>query len=166
MKQNVDNLQAPPDVRDEALRRFAGQMAAWGLTAPEVEPLVLDFGLGDFERTGLIECWIANETQAGYCGKYMFVFAGQTCPLHSHCEKHETFFVVKGCVRITSDARPRELRAGGVLPVPPGEQHSFTGVEASLLLELSTPCDVSDNAFADANVREWLNRNVKGPDAT
>jgi hypothetical protein len=32
---------------------------------PPVDPLVLDFGLGDFYRTGLIEHWVANATSAG-----------------------------------------------------------------------------------------------------
>ncbi len=59
---------------------------------PPHEPLVSDFGLGDFYETGLIEYWVANEIQAGYCGKLLFVFGGQTCPMHWHKRKHETFF--------------------------------------------------------------------------
>jgi mannose-6-phosphate isomerase-like protein (cupin superfamily) len=137
---------------ERALAGFRGQAAAWGLTLPPATPLVLDFGLGDFDRQGLIECWIANEREAGYCGKYLFVFDGQTCPLHFHRRKHETFFVVKGQVRITCDGVPRELGEGEVLAVPPGRPHSFTGIGPALLLELSMPCEVDDNYFADAAI--------------
>lgn len=69
-------------VREEALAACARQLRAWDVALPPVEPLVLDFGLGDFYRTGLIEYWIANEIEAGYCGKFLFLFDRQTCPLH------------------------------------------------------------------------------------
>jgi D-lyxose ketol-isomerase len=136
-------------VRDEALERFAAQIADWQIALPPVEPLVLDFGLGDFARTGLIEYWIANELDAGYCGKYLFVFDGQTCPTHHHREKMETFFLVKGHVRVQMGPRVSELEPGDVLPVRPGERHSFTGIGPALLLELSKPCVIDDNVFAD-----------------
>lgn len=141
------SVQGP--VRDDALARFAEQMAEWQIAMPPVEPLVLDFGLSDFERTGLIEYWIANEVDAGYCGKYLFVFDGQTCPTHHHRQKMETFFLVRGRATITMDGHPTELASGDVLTVRPGHRHSFTGVGPALLLELSKPCMVADNVFAD-----------------
>lgn len=132
---------------DRALAAFRHQAAAWGVALPSVTPLVLDFGLGDFPNVGLIEYWIANEAKAGYCGKYLFVFDGQTCPLHRHHHKHETFLVVQGCVdMICGDVR-RRLCEGEVLPVEPGILHSFTGRGPALLLELSMPCAVDDNYF-------------------
>ena len=48
------------DVRERALAAFHQQITAWNVAMPPVEPLVLDFGLGDFDHTGLIEYWIAN----------------------------------------------------------------------------------------------------------
>jgi len=131
----------------DALRRFRGQMRRWGLTPPSVEPLVLDFGLGEFEKTGLIECWIANDAAAGYCGKWLFVFDGQTCPEHRHAVKHETFFMVKGRARMKIGGRRLLMKAGAVLAVPPGVYHSFTGQGPALLLEISTPCEIADNHF-------------------
>src|SRR5688572_11743407 len=90
-------LEAAEVVRSRALEACARQLKQWGIVVPAAtSPLVLDFGVGDFDRTGLIEYWIANEVAAGYCAKYMFLFGGQTCPLHSHCFKHETFFIVRG----------------------------------------------------------------------
>jgi uncharacterized cupin superfamily protein len=80
------------------------------------------------------------------------VFAGQTCPRHRHRTKHETFFVVKGEVEMRCGRARRRLRAGDVLPVATGREHSFTGVGPALLLELSMPCAIDDNYFADSAI--------------
>lgn len=135
-----------------ALARFKKQMAAWGVALPKVKPLVLDFGLGTFGEVGLIEYWIANEARQGYCGKYLFVFDGQTCPEHGHRTKHETFFVVKGGVTMRLDGKARRMKEGAVLPVAPGKRHSFTGQGPCLLLELSMPCEIDDNRFTDSRI--------------
>ncbi len=132
---------------DKALVRFKAQIKKWRLPMPPVPPLVLDFGLGEFDKTGLIEYWIANEGRAGYCGKYLFVFDGQTCPMHRHKTKHETFFIVQGRVRMCSGARNWIMKPGDVFPVPRWTYHSFTGRGPALLLEVSTPCEVDDNYF-------------------
>lgn len=132
-----------------ALARFHRQMKTWQMALPPVKPLVLDFGLSDFERTGLIEYWIANEPKAGYCGKYLFVFDGQTCPLHRHRKKHETFFIVKGKVSMMYDGKRHVMSEGDVLAVKPWKYHSFTGIGPALLLEISMPCEVDDNYFAN-----------------
>jgi mannose-6-phosphate isomerase-like protein (cupin superfamily) len=137
---------------DGALADFRRQVAAWGLAMPPVAPLVLDFGLGNFRETGLIEYWVANEVAAGYCGKYLFVFDGQTCPLHRHRTKHETFFIVKGRVKMVYDGAAREMGEGEVLPVQQGKAHSFTGIGPALLLEVSMPCEVDDNYFDDPEI--------------
>jgi len=139
-------------LHDEALTACARQLAAWSVAMPPVEPLVLDFGLGEYWKTGLIEYWIANEATAGYCGKYLFVFDGQTCPLHSHVKKHETFFLVRGRARVVMDGREQIMAEGDVLPMAPRRKHSFTGIGPALFLELSMPCEVDDNRFEDARI--------------
>jgi len=138
--------------RQEALARCQSFIARWGLTMPAGEPLVLDFGLGRFDEIGEIEFWVANEEAAGYCGKFLFVNDGQTCPYHCHRLKHETFFVMKGAVRMVIDGAERVLREGDTLVMPPGQRHSFTGVGPALLLEVSMPSRRSDNFFADRGI--------------
>lgn len=133
--------------REMALREFHEQLRAWQLVMPPHEPLVSDFGLHDFRTTGLIEYWVANELEAGYCGKFLFVFDGQTCPMHWHQGKHETFFIVRGTVEMSFAGVVREMRPGDCLPVPPGKPHRFTGKGPALLLEVSKPCLVRDNFF-------------------
>ena len=137
---------------ERALDEFHRQIETWGLVMPPAEPLVLDFGLKRFEQVGLIEYWVANELKAGYCGKYLFVFDGQTCPSHSHRQKHETFYIVKGRVSMTYDGDTREMGPGDVLPVEQGKTHSFTGIGPALLLECSMPCLIDDNYFDDTTI--------------
>ncbi len=48
-----------PEAAD-ALTRMQEQLDRWGMVMPSIEPLVLDFGLGQFDKTGLIEHWIAD----------------------------------------------------------------------------------------------------------
>ena len=136
----------------EAVDVLCRQVSDWGLAIPPVEPLVLDFGLGRFHEVGEVECWIANEAEEGYCGKFLFVVDGQTCPMHHHRRKHETFYVVKGRVRMQFEGREIDMAEGDVLPVPPGKRHAFTGIGPALLLEVSTPCLIDDNYFDNPDI--------------
>ncbi|MHB1296078.1 MAG: D-lyxose/D-mannose family sugar isomerase [Anaerolineae bacterium] len=140
--------------RAEALRKCRETLADWGLTMPPVSPLALDFGLGRFDEVGEIEFWVANEEQAGYCGKFLYVADGQTCPYHKHNVKHETFFVLKGTVRMILDGEEKILQQGEVLVMPPGQRHSFTGIGPALLLEVSMPSQRNDSHFANPQIGE------------
>ena len=156
MSNQVDKMQLPGKLRQEALGKIAKQLKEWDMKIPPVEPLVMDFGQGDFYRVGLIEYWIANEVKAGYCGKYLILFDGQQCPFHSHKQKHETFHIVKGKVRMIVDGKEHIMNEGDLLVMPPGEVHSFTGMGNALILEISTPCLVEDNEFQEPSIAEWL----------
>jgi D-lyxose ketol-isomerase len=166
-KNTMDELDKALDIAmrgipaKRALAAFQKQIKAWGVALPPVKPLVLDFGLGAFAETGLIEYWIANETKAGYCGKYLFVFDGQSCPEHRHQTKHETFFVVKGQVRMRCGTRTLIMNEGDVLPVAPGRKHSFTGIGPALLLELSMPCEIADNHFTNPCIPIGCNAQIQ-----
>jgi N-acetylneuraminate synthase len=143
-------LQGPE--REKALAVVQAQIAAWGLKMPAVDPLPLHFGLNDFCKIGETEFWVANETQHGYCGKFLFVFDGQMCPYHRHDKKHETFFVLKGTLRMKVGEEERLMQEGDLLPMPPGTGHSFTGVGPALVLEVSMPSILQDNFFSDNRI--------------
>jgi N-acetylneuraminate synthase len=119
---------------------------------PAVEPLVMDFGLGQFSAIGEIEFWIANEDKAGYCGKYLYMNEGQTCPKHMHKEKLETFFIVKGRIRMQYDAESLILSAGDTLRVETGKYHEFTASRPTLILEVSKPSVIADNYFENPKI--------------
>ena len=151
-RRRYDDVELAGEARTEALQRCRRQIAGWNLQMPRGRPLVLDFGLGEFEKTGLIEFWVANEPDAGYCGKFLFVFDGQTCPYHHHNVKHETFFVLKGAVRMKVNGKACRLREGDSLAMLPGTKHSFQGDGPALLLEVSQPSVRGDNFFCDKRV--------------
>ena len=138
--------------REQALEQIAEQMQRWGLTLPEVEPIPLDFGLGRFRAVGETEFWIANEPEHGYCGKYLFLFGGQTCPYHEHRVKHETFFVVRGAINMRTEDGERRMAQGETLVMPPGSPHAFTGIGPALVLEVSMPSVPGDSYFEDTRI--------------
>ena len=146
---NYDQLELQGEERERELALVHEQIAAWGLTMPPVEPLPLHFGLGRFREIGETEFWVANEAEHGYCGKFLFVFGGQTCPYHHHRVKHETFFVLKGAIRMRVGDEERVMREGDLLAMPPGTGHSFTGLGPALNLEVSMPSTLRDNFFED-----------------
>jgi mannose-6-phosphate isomerase-like protein (cupin superfamily) len=147
---------------DKAAREVRAQVESWGLALPAVDPLVLDFGLGDFRSVGEVEFWIANESAAGYCGKFLFVWPGQTCPKHMHKEKLETFFIVRGRITMEYGGGERVMKTGDVLRVEPGARHRFTGVEPTLILEVSKPSIISDNYFEDGRIPIGGNQDSAG----
>ena len=147
-----DDVELQGREREEALARIREQIKAWGLTMPDVAPLPLHFGLNRFSEIGETEFWIANEADLGYCGKFLFVFDGQTCPYHYHRMKHETFFVVKGKIRMKMGEEERVMCEGDLLAMPPGTGHSFTGIGPALILEVSMPSILRDNFFADKRI--------------
>lgn len=147
-----DDIELTGTKRKEVLAAIHQQITDWGLTMPPVEPICLHFGINDFANTGETEFWVANETDHGYCGKYLFVFDGQTCPHHFHRKKHETFFVVKGSIRMKTDEIDMTMEQGSVFVMPPGVAHSFTGIGPALILEVSQPSILQDNFFVDKNI--------------
>jgi mannose-6-phosphate isomerase-like protein (cupin superfamily) len=147
-------------MRQEVLERIAQVVASWGLRLPDVPPDSLHFGYDDFFRIGETEFNINNNVEQGYCGKFMFMFAGQTCPMHHHRRKHETFFIVKGHVSMELDGVWHDLRMGDRLIVDQLQQHAFTALEDSLILESSRPDLADDSIFDDP----FINRIIFGVD--
>lgn len=138
--------------REEALQRIHQTVASWGLKLPDVPPDPLHFGYQDFYRIGETEFNINNNVEQGYCGKFMFMFAGQTCPLHFHRKKHETFFIVKGKVAMELAGKKYILNQGDRLIVDQFAKHQFTALEDSLILESSKPDLVDDSIFEDQKI--------------
>jgi D-lyxose ketol-isomerase len=138
--------------REQTLARIHAVVASWGLKLPASTPDPLHFGLGDFSRTGETEFNINNNVEQGYCGKFMFLFKGQTCPMHHHRVKHETFFVVKGRIEMELAGKMLCLGQGETCVVSQNARHRFTALEDSLVLESSKPDLVDDSIFDDARI--------------
>ena len=138
--------------REAALQGCLAMIHQWQVVVPMDFVLVLNFGLDEFERTGLTEFWVANETEAGYCGKFLFLFDGQWCPEHHHVMKHETFYIVRGEVRMIADGTETVMKPGDTFVMAPGVKHKFQGVGPALILEVSQPSVRGDNFFTDKRI--------------
>jgi hypothetical protein len=150
-------------------------MLGWDLT---------DFGSDDFDRRGLLLFTLRNGKIGGakpYAEKAMIVGEGQETPLHFHWSKMEDIIVrgggrlamqlwaatddeglSPGSVRFRVDGASRELPAGGMLILSPGESvcleprvyHRFFAEQGSgrvLAGEVSAVNDdLSDNRFHES----------------
>lgn len=169
-------------------RAFSDRRAEFsGLIEARLGWDVTDYGRGDFTSTGLL-LFTARNGNAGdlsagrgmlYAEKIMISRKEQLAPMHRHLVKAEDIVNRGGGtlalelympapdggmdrsapVRVPVDARMRELPAGGVLRLDPGESvrllpgvwHAFWAEKADVLIgEVSTVNDdETDNFFAE-----------------
>ena len=86
--------------------------------------------------------WALSET---YCGKVLFVRAGQALSLQFHREKDESWLVHSGRAKLeladTGEAVLHEeiVSAGAAFRYRPGTVHRVTALEDTTILEVSTP---------------------------
>jgi D-lyxose ketol-isomerase len=140
---------------------------------------ITDFGLGDFERYGLVLINLAAEPE--YCEKLMWARRGQTTPCHTHAKKKEDIICRAGELALrlwpakpVPDAKlppdfpvsvngepvtvetgqPFLLLAGWRITLLPGVWHEFYPVsEECIIGEVSTANDdLADNFFLRADV--------------
>jgi D-lyxose ketol-isomerase len=159
-------------------RAAAGLAAAGvGLAPAERDAIELaDFGLGDFEREGLVLLTYVNTDR--YCAKELLLLPGQTCPQHRHPPvagepgKQETFRCRSGDVYLHVEGEPtrdpaatppgehyealREirLRPGEQHTIPPDTWHWFqAGPEGAVVSEFSSTSRDEADVFLDPRVR-------------
>lgn len=143
------------EARSAATAAAERVIAGWGLTMPPGDPLVLHFGLDEFEKVGEIEYWIVNDTDNRYCGKFLFLFEAQRCPCHFHKLKDETFYIVRGTVAMEVNGENLKLEPGSVYKMGPGMRHTFAASGGpALVLEVSLPSVQGDNVFDDKRIGE------------
>jgi D-lyxose ketol-isomerase len=156
MEEILKKLELPDKEREEALKRCRKIVSSWGLKLPDVPPSPSHFGLNDFYRIGETEFDINNNIEQGYCGKFIFMLKGQTCPMHYHRKKHETFFIVKGQVEMELPGEKIVMKQGDRKPISQGTKHQFTAKENTLILESSKPDLVDDSIFDDERINKII----------
>ena len=154
----ITDIEVIGEERGQILKRLNKLAESWGLTIPDVTPYPLHFGSNDFYRIGETEFDVNNNVEEGYCGKFIFVLKGQTCPMHYHRVKHETFYLVKGRVEMESNSETVVMRQGDIKIMPQNTKHRFTGLEDSLILECSKPDLAEDSIFDDQKINELIAR--------
>jgi mannose-6-phosphate isomerase-like protein (cupin superfamily) len=144
--------------KEKALEECRKSFDSWGLTLPDVYACPFHFGLKNFYEIGEIEFDINNNIEEGYCGKFIFIFEAQTCPMHYHRIKHETFYLVKGKVVMEAASDTIVMKQGDIKIMPQNTKHRFTGLENSLILECSKPDIMSDSIFDDKRINDEILR--------
>lgn len=79
-----------------------------------------------------------------YCGKVLFVRAGESLSLQYHEVKDETLYLQSGRAEVTLGPAPDSLEVveaapGASFHMPPGTVHRVHALEDATLLEVSTP---------------------------
>lgn len=154
----ISELELVGTEKDNALEICRKSFDEWGLSIPDVPACPFHFGLNDFTHTGEIEFDVNNNIEEGYCGKFIFIMKGQTCPMHFHRIKHETFYLVKGEVEMETEDETVLMRQGDIKIMPQYTKHRFTGLQHSLILECSKPDIMSDSIFDDPRIARVIER--------
>lgn len=89
------------------------------------------------------EKWLENNEK--YCSKMMSLKPGYQCSLHYHKIKDETFYVLKGYIRMEVGNEILYMREGNFVRITPGTIHRFRGLEDSEFLEISTHHEDDDS---------------------
>jgi D-lyxose ketol-isomerase len=142
---------------------------------------VTDFGLGDFDKFGLILINLAEEAE--YCEKLMYAAKGQTTPSHTHKKKKEDIICrtgelvvqlwandpaksdridsfemkVNGLFKTITSGDKVNLKAGERITIEPGVWHAFWPVsEECIIGEVSTANDdLNDNFFSNLDIGRY-----------
>ena len=84
------------------------------------------------------ELWWAGSKH--YVGKIIVVNKGKRSSLQLHRKKTETFFVLRGRMRLEHKGRVLTVGAGRSFHIEPGDVHRFSAPHGRItLLEVSTP---------------------------
>lgn len=141
---------------------------------------VTDFGLGDWQRFGLVLVNLAEEPE--YCEKLMFALKAMTTPAHCHRRKKEDIIcrwgklAVKAWASLPSESDGKvfdlpvnhepfrvksgdivELEAGSRVTLVPGVYHEFYPLsEGCIIGEVSTANDdLNDNVFVNRDIGRY-----------
>ena len=89
------------------------------------------------------EIWMANTEL--YCEKKLILKKGKRCSLHKHKIKDETFYIDEGRVLMEVGEEIRLMKKGDVVRIKPHTLHRFSGINDSIIIEISTHHDEDDS---------------------
>ena len=91
------------------------------------------------------EEWFANNETENYCGKILTILEGESTSMHYHADKHETFFVLQGSLKVDwidtkqGVENTTVLGCGGAMEMPRLRPHRLVALNGNVkLIEAST----------------------------
>lgn len=88
------------------------------------------------------EQWVVNKN---YCGKILTLKKYHQCSFHKHKIKTETFLVIEGSVLMEIEDNVFVIEKGDAVDIEVGQNHRFTGLEDSIMIEFSTHHEDDDS---------------------
>jgi mannose-6-phosphate isomerase-like protein (cupin superfamily) len=82
------------------------------------------------------EIWMANTSL--YCGKKLILKRGKRSSLHYHKKKDETFYIDEGKILMECGNKIKVMKKGELIRIKPNTKHRFSGLENSVIIEIST----------------------------
>jgi len=89
------------------------------------------------------EEWIVNTDK--YCFKKLYLNKGFRCSIHYHKNKDETFVIESGKVLMEVDDEKKLMVKGDKIRIKSGIKHRFSGIENSVIIEVSTHHEDDDS---------------------
>jgi len=89
------------------------------------------------------EKWLFNTPN--YCSKILYLNKDYRCSMHHHKIKDETFYILKGLVLMEKNGDSIKMKVGDSIHISPNDEHRFTGLLDSEILEVSTEHYESDS---------------------
>ena len=91
------------------------------------------------------ELWLANNEKNNYCGKILHIEKGHRSSLHYHVDKHETFYILNGILKVTTIdtemgivAAVDTLKQGETMEIDRYVPHLLEAAETVDIIEIST----------------------------
>ena len=105
------------------------------------------------------EIWMANTEK--YCGKQLILKKGKRCSLHYYKKKDETFYVNSGRVLMEVNGSERVMSAGSSVRIAPKMLHRFSGLEESVIIEISTHHEDEDSYREEGQLSGGIPKEIK-----
>lgn len=120
---------------------------------PKVATISIYHHLGEkqFEKTGAVFINIVNRE---YCKSYVIMLPNQRYPKHYHKIKMESFYILYGTLWIEVNGVIHYLKAGEMLHIERGEDHSFWSDEGVVFEEISTNYMKNDSFYLDDEIQK------------
>ncbi|MBI4404436.1 MAG: N-acetylneuraminate synthase family protein [Deltaproteobacteria bacterium] len=96
-----------------------------------------------------------------YCKKLVILLKGQKHPIHRHVKKEETFQVLYGDVTVNLNGTVKDYKAGDIVVVERGVNHSFSSRGGTIIEEISTTHYVGDSYYEDNQIMTNTNRKTQ-----
>lgn len=105
-------------------------------------------GMKHIRETGAFIMTVLNTHL--YAKKIICLLPGQEHPSHRHYEKHETFHILAGDLKVNETS----LRAGDTYDVPAGVYHKFSSLTGCVFEEISTHAKSNDSQYLDPKIQQ------------